>query len=216
MPDTTHNVPIPDTDHDADVRIPDGADGVVVVVHDGEADWHGSEVQTIVDALHRTGFGTVVANLHPREDQARRFALTIVTDGLLSTVDWATSKLTERPVGLLVEGIGAAAALTVAATRPDSVAAIVCVGGHTELAREPMDLVGAPTLLLVGEADEPVLELNRQTARAVPGIAEVRLLSDTGRDAGEVATEAAAWFGREMGTAVQRVPGDQEIHEIGD
>lgn len=56
---------------------------------------------------------------------------------------------------------GAAAALVAGAHRPDLVAAIVSRGGRPDLAGDALPRVAAPTLLIVGGNDTPVLKLNR-------------------------------------------------------
>ncbi|OLR92438.1 hypothetical protein [Actinokineospora bangkokensis] len=195
---TTRTVPIPGTDLSSDVHLPDDAHGVVVLVQDGGWRHRGTEVATITGALHERGLGTVVADLHPHADHAARFEVTHVVDGLLATLDWIADEAGGRPVGVLAEGIGAAAALTAAAQRPAAVAAVVCVAGHTELAREPLELVAVPVLLLVGDDRPEVAELNRRVAGGIAGRVEVRELGGDGRGADEVAAAAAGWFGEAL------------------
>ena len=45
---------------------------------------------------------------------------------------------------------------------PDAVRAVVSRGGRPDLAGSALELVVAPTLLIVGGDDEPVIALNRQ------------------------------------------------------
>ena len=58
--------------------------------------------------------------------------------------------------------IGAAAALAAAALRKDVVGAVVSRGGRPDLAGAALMLVQAPTLLIVGENDGQVIQLNRE------------------------------------------------------
>ena len=60
---------------------------------------------------------------------------------------------------------GAAAALTAAAERADRVRAVVSRGGRPDLAGDALPRVQAPTLLIVGGADEPVIDLNQAAMR---------------------------------------------------
>jgi pimeloyl-ACP methyl ester carboxylesterase len=65
-------------------------------------------------------------------------------------------------VGIFGASTGAAAALIAAASRPDSVAAVVSRGGRPDLVPPPtLSRVRAPTLLVVGGDDREVLALNR-------------------------------------------------------
>jgi putative phosphoribosyl transferase len=65
-------------------------------------------------------------------------------------------------VGYFGASTGAAAALVAAAKLPSLVHAVVSRGGRPDLAGEALPAVHAPTLLVVGSADETVLELNQQ------------------------------------------------------
>src|SRR5262249_41200561 len=99
---------------------------------------------------------------------------------------------------------GAAAALVAAARQPDSVGAVVARGGRTDLAYDLLPAVTAPTLLIVGGADEPVVDLNAQSYRplrcpkqmiVVPGA--THLFPEPGA-LEEVARLARDWFGRHL------------------
>jgi putative phosphoribosyl transferase len=59
---------------------------------------------------------------------------------------------------------GTAAALITAADRPDRVRAVISRGDRPDLIGEALGRVRAPTLLVVGGADQQVLELNREAA----------------------------------------------------
>ena len=69
-----------------------------------------------------------------------------------------------------------AAALVVAAELPDVVSAVVSRGGRPDLAGEVLARVRCPTLLVVGGADEPVLELNRQAMAAMEAPTELEIV----------------------------------------
>ena len=100
-----------------------------------------------------------------------------------------------------------AAALVAAARRPDRFAAVVSRGGRPDLAGDDLARVRAPTLLLVGDRDPQVLDLNRAamnrlTAPArlevIPGA--THLFPEPGR-LEAVADGAADWFGAHLGDA---------------
>ena len=93
----------------------------------------------------------------------------------MAAIDWASEEesLQSLGVGCFGASTGAAAALIAAAERPDRTAAVVSRGGRPDLAGEALARVLAPTLLIVGGADEPVLELNEEARRRMS--ATVRL-----------------------------------------
>src|SRR6202043_3523950 len=69
---------------------------------------------------------------------------------------------------------GAAAALVAAGARPAQVRTVVSRGGRPDLAGQQLPAVHQPTLLIVGERDPAVLELNRQAMQQLAG--ETRLV----------------------------------------
>jgi pimeloyl-ACP methyl ester carboxylesterase len=66
------------------------------------------------------------------------------------------------PIGYFGASTGAAAALIAAAERPVIVRAVVSRGGRPDLAGSALPTVKAPTLLIVGGRDEPVIDLNER------------------------------------------------------
>ena len=83
-------------------------------------------------------------------------------DGCLLAGCWACF-----PLG--ATGPGAAAALWAAGGGSYDVYAVVSRGGRADLAADRLPRVTAPTLLIVGERDPEVLELNRRAQRELRG-----------------------------------------------
>ena len=92
--------------------------------------------------------------------------------------DWARHRedLAALPIGYFGASTGAAAALIAAADRPADVGAIVSRGGRPDLAGRALLHVQAPTLLIVGGDDEPVVEMNRSAMRALPALARLEIV----------------------------------------
>jgi dienelactone hydrolase len=88
-----------------------------------------------------------------------RFDIGLLAERLVAVTDW----LAQRPdtarlrLGYFGASTGAAAALVAAAERPDVVGAIVSRGGRPDLAGPALAQVRAPTLLIVGGNDVPVM-----------------------------------------------------------
>ena len=66
------------------------------------------------------------------------------------------------PLGLFGASTGSAAAVLAASHAPAQVRAMVLRSGRPDLAEEALEHVHAPTLLVVGGDDLPVVELNRR------------------------------------------------------
>jgi dienelactone hydrolase len=92
-----------------------------------------------------------------------RFNIGLLAERLVGVTDWLVRQPDTRPlrIGYFGASTGAAAALVAAAERPQIVRAIVSRGGRPDLAGPALARVEAPTLLIVGGDDTPVIELNR-------------------------------------------------------
>jgi pimeloyl-ACP methyl ester carboxylesterase len=93
-----------------------------------------------------------------------RFDIDLLAERLVDATDWLTQfpDTKHLRIGYFGASTGAAAALAAAAVRPDVVGAVVSRGGRPDLAGAALTRVKAPTLLIVGEDDIQVIELNRQ------------------------------------------------------
>ena len=124
------------------------------------------------------------------------------TGGNLRHQDPRTAGLS---VGYFGASTGAAAALVAAAQYAHIVRAVVSRGGRPDLAGSALRVVQAPTLLLVGGDDEPVIGLNEEALAQlatpekklviVPGASH--LFEEPGK-LEEVARLAADWFSRHL------------------
>src|SRR5205814_6954325 len=93
-----------------------------------------------------------------------RFDIGRLAERLIGAAEWlgtepATAKL---PLAIFGASTGGGAALVAAAELPERIAAVVSRGGRPDLAGDALARVRAPTLLIVGGADEQVLALNRE------------------------------------------------------
>jgi putative phosphoribosyl transferase len=94
----------------------------------------------------------------------------LLANRLIGATDWLLQRFNDSNtdndlpcIGYFGASTGAAAALIAAAKRTDAVKAVVSRGGRPDLAGdEYLNQVRAPTFLLVGGNDEPVIELNQR------------------------------------------------------
>lgn len=213
---TSRSVQIAAGDHrlDADVTVPDGARGVVVFAHGSGSSRHSPRNRYVAGVLVEAGLATVLADLlTPAEEQidlrtrSLRFDIPFLAARVASVVDWVTGQpeLARLPVGLFGASTGAAAALVAAAARPDQVRAVVSRGGRPDLAEPDLGRVRCPVLLLVGDRDLTVLDLNRRAQRQLTAADNsLELVAGAGHlfeEPGaleEVARQAASWFQRHV------------------
>jgi dienelactone hydrolase len=138
------------------------------------------------------------------EDRGFVFDIPLLARRLRAATEWARAEPATRglPIGYFGASTGAGAALVAAAEEGRGIGAVVSRGGRPDLANGALDQVSAPTLLIVGGHDQPVIALNEiayQQIRApkdlviVPGA--THLFEEPGT-LEEVARLAGAWFAR--------------------
>jgi putative phosphoribosyl transferase len=196
-----------------DLVLPDRAVGLVLFAHGSGSSRHSPRNRLVADTLNESGMATLLLDLlTPAEEEAdrltgaHRFDIALLARRLIAAVDWLRAgPAASLPIGLFGASTGAAAALVAAAERPEDVAAVVSRGGRPDLAGPALRRVRAPTLLIVGGADEVVLELNRRALELLPAekqLAVVPGASHLFEEPGTlevVARLAADWFTRYFG-----------------
>jgi predicted alpha/beta-hydrolase family hydrolase len=146
---------------------PEGpARGVIVFAHGSGSSRYSGRNRHVAAVLHSAGLGTLLLDLlTEREDEddrrtgRHRFDVTMLGDRVVGAIDWLCDAGT-APLGLFGASTGAAAALIAASRRVDQVEAVVSRGGRPDLAGESLPGVKAPTLLIVGDLDRTVLDMN--------------------------------------------------------
>jgi dienelactone hydrolase len=210
---------------DADLAVPEGAQGVVLFAHGSGSGRHSPRNRYVAGELQQAGLATVLADLlTPAEEQldARtaelRFDIGLLAVRLVELTDWLT---THEPtaglaIGLFGASTGAAAALVAATRRPAAVEAIVSRGGRPDLAGDALAAVRQPTLLIVGGRDTVVIELNRQAMAMIPGETRLEIvpgathLFEEPGALEQVARLARDWFVRHLKARVKAVRNDPD------
>jgi dienelactone hydrolase len=204
---------------DGDLTMPAGARGVVLFAHGSGSSRHSPRNRYVARVLREAGLGTLLVDLLTRDEEraeARtghlRFDIPLLARRLGAAIEWLAWDGETRglPVGLFGASTGGGAALVAAAEHPGSVRAVVSRGGRPDLAGDALASVRAPTLLIVGERDHPVIAMNRDALarldcekrlEIVPGA--THLFEEKGT-LEQVARLAAGWFGRALRPAPER------------
>jgi pimeloyl-ACP methyl ester carboxylesterase len=192
--------------------LPEAAAGVAVFAHGSGSSRHSPRNRFVAEALQRRRLGTLLIDLLTQREEKvdavtaqHRFDIGLLTERLLLAAGWLTKNEATRdlPTGFFGASTGGAAALAAAARLPKT-AAVVSRGGRPDLAGDALRSVQAPTLLIVGERDYPVIGLNQAAYRLleksrekevaiVPGA--THLFEESGA-LEEVAQLAGDWFVR--------------------
>jgi pimeloyl-ACP methyl ester carboxylesterase len=187
--------------------------GMVVFAHGSGSSRHSRRNRYVASQLQARGLGTLLMDLLSEREEAEdavtarlRFDIPMLASRVVATIDWLgrQSATGSCRLGLFGSSTGAAAALIAAAERPQAVATVVSRGGRPDLAGEALPRVTCPVLLIVGEQDEVVLELNQSAAQRLGGPNELRIVARATHlfeEPGaleEVAGLAADWFANRL------------------
>jgi putative phosphoribosyl transferase len=208
---------------EGDLTLPERARGIVLFAHGSGSGRHSPRNRFVAGVLQEGGLATLLFDLLTEEEEYQerftrhlRFDIGLLAQRLIAATDWLARRPETRglKVGYFGASTGGGAALVAAAERSEAVGAVVSRGGRPDLAGEvALARVQAPTLLIVGGADTPVIALNRQamaqmsapvSLEIVPGA--THLFEEPGA-LEEVARLAREWFERFLTPAEAARPG---------
>lgn len=192
------------------LALPPNATGIVVFAHGSGSSRFSPRNQEVASELQQAGFATLLFDLLTeseevvdRRTRGHRFDIPLLGQRLIAATDWLRNQAGTRElaVGYFGASTGAAAALIAAAERPE-VQAVISRGGRPDLAGEALDRVQSPTLLIVGELDVQVIDMNASAQRHLQGPSELvivpgatHLFEEPGTME-QVTQHAEAWFRR--------------------
>lgn len=189
--------------------VPADAQEIVVFAHGSGSSRMSSRNRFVAERLGTHGLATLLFDLLTDGEERNRanvFDLELLTARLLVAARWVDQQeaLAALPLGFFGASTGAGAALWAASELEGRVAAVVSRGGRPDLALPMLPHVRAPTLLIVGGADEPVIEMNRQALAELEGPKELvivpgatHLFEEPGA-LEQVAELASSWFVRHL------------------
>jgi putative phosphoribosyl transferase len=167
----TVRVPAGPVTLEGDLTVPDGAQGQVLFAHGSGSSRHSPRNRRVARLLNEASLATLLVDLLTADEEIAdrrtghlRFDIGLLAERLVDAADWLGRQPETRDLALGCFGAstGAAASLVAAAARPHTVCAVVSRGGRPDLAGPSLPVVRAPTLLIVGGDDTPVIELNRR------------------------------------------------------
>jgi len=190
-----------------DLIIPENAKGLVLFAHGSGSSRKSSRNRFVAEILHEEGVGTLLFDLLTLDEEAEdaytahlRFDIDMLSERLIDVTKWMFERYGDFEAGYFGASTGAAAALNGAAELGKKIRSVVSRGGRPDLAGPNLEQVSAPTLLIVGSRDHPVIELNEQAFEQlrcekklvqVPGA--THLFEEPGT-LQEAARLAAGWF----------------------
>jgi putative phosphoribosyl transferase len=157
-----------------DLTIIEESPGVVLFAHGSGSSRHSHRNRYVAKVLQDAGLNTLLFDLLTEQEEIideqtshLRFDIGLLTNRLVAVTDWLVHHNTTTignnvSVAYFGASTGAAAALAAAAKRVDIIKAVVSRGGRPDLAEPYLGQVKAPTLLLVGGHDTPVIKMNQE------------------------------------------------------
>ena len=194
--------------------VPPDARGVVLFAHGSGSGRLSSRNNFVARSLQDTGLATLLIDLLTEDEErsdARtghlRFNIDFLAQRLEAATDWLSqsAETGSLSIGYFGASTGAAAALVAAARKPEQVDAVVSRGGRPDLAGEYLSRVKAPTLLIVGSRDVPVIPLNEDAFAQLRCEKKLEIVTGASHLFEEpgtlevVAKLAASWFTKYLG-----------------
>jgi dienelactone hydrolase len=218
-------IPARDVTLSGELNIPPNAAGVVLFAHGSGSSRHSPRNQFVARTIRNEGVGTLLFDLLTRDEEAidaytrhLRFDIGFLAHRLVNATYWLKGQFEQVRAGYFGASTGAAAALVAAAELGEIVGAVVSRGGRPDLAADSLPLVKAPTLLIVGGLDYPVIEMNRQAYANLRCEKDVEIVSGATHlfeepgTLDQVAQLAAKWFQTHLHSSRHSA----RDHEIGD
>jgi putative phosphoribosyl transferase len=189
--------------------LPPDSSGIIVFAHGSGSGRLSPRNNFVAHHLQQNGLATLLLDLltpEEAEDRRKVFDIDLLADRLLLAKAWLEEEPRTMKLRLCYFGAstGAGAALQAAAREPSNIHAVVSRGGRPDLAEPYLPSVTAPTLLIVGGWDEPVIEMNQSAYEMltcekkliiVPGA--THLFEEPGT-LEQVAEHAGRWFLRHL------------------
>lgn len=185
--------------------LPENAFGLVIFSHGSGSSRFSPRNNFVSQYLQRRGLGTFLFDLLTKEEDkiyAQRFDIDLLSKRLVDVTQFLIRlpQLKMLPLGFFGTSTGAASALVAASMLQNKVSAVVSRGGRPDLAMNQLYLIECPTLLIVGELDRIVLNLNKEALEKIAGVKEIKIITgathlfDEPGSLEQVAQVSGDWF----------------------
>ncbi|MBK9637631.1 MAG: dienelactone hydrolase family protein [Bacteroidetes bacterium] len=199
------SIPIGKIKLEGELIIPNHSKSLVIFSHGSGSSRFSTRNNFVAKELHKQNISTFLFDLLTKEEDelySNRFNIDLLTERLIIATKYMSTlqECSELRIGYFGASTGAASALRAAASLPKMVEALVSRGGRPDLAIDIAPKIKIPTLLIVGERDYDVLNLNKEVYEilicekklaVIPGA--THLFEEQGT-LNEAAIIAADWF----------------------
>ncbi len=185
--------------------IPEDPRGIIIFSHGSGSSRFSPRNNLVAEIFQSQRFGTLLFDLLTEaEDQIyeNRFNIDLLVSRLIETTEWLKElpEANKLPLAYFGASTGAASALRAAAYFGEMIKAVVSRGGRPDMVLNALPIVKAPTLLIVGGNDIPVIGMNKMAFDQLQCIKEMKIIpgaSHLFEEPGkltEVAETATIWY----------------------
>jgi len=159
-------IPIDEIFLDGILSIPEDVSGIIIFAHGSGSGRLSPRNKFVAEFLEQNGFATLLFDLlTEKEDEVyeNRFDIDLLAERLEAVTKWVKNENATKKfnIGFFGASTGSAAAIKAAVGLENEIQAFVSRGGRVDLAAAELPRLRVPTLLIVGEIDFSVLELNK-------------------------------------------------------
>lgn len=175
------DIPLASVTLKGDLIVPENATGIVIFSHGSGSSRFSSRNKMVAELIQQHHIGTFLFDLLTEEEDEineNRFNIDLLSDRLIATTKWLMEQenTKELPIGYFGASTGAASALQAAAHFKEKIKAVVSRGGRPDLAISNLPHVTAPTLLIVGSLDTPVISMNKMAYDTLEAPKEMKIV----------------------------------------
>jgi len=175
------SIPLASVTLKGELVLPENALGIVVFSHGSGSSRFSPRNKMVAELIQQHGMGTLLFDLLTEQEDRiyeNRFNIDLLVSRLIEATEWLMHNVEteEFPVAYFGASTGAASALRAAAYFEKKIKAVVSRGGRPDLALKALPMVTAPTLLIVGQLDVPVIQMNKQAFDQLLCIKEMKII----------------------------------------
>lgn len=166
---------------EGELTMPENPSGLIIFSHGSGSSRFSPRNRLVSQFLNKNGFGTFLFDLLTQEedqDYEQRFDIELLSRRLEEVTRYLIKlpALNNIPLGYFGASTGAASALIAASKLQNEIKAVVSRGGRPDMASGYLEDLEAPSLLIVGELDFDVLNLNKQALEEIAGKKSLKIV----------------------------------------
>ena len=162
--------------------MPKENNGIIIFSHGSGSSRFSTRNKMVAELMHKQNIGTLLFDLLTEEEDQiyeNRFNIDLLASRLIETTEWLSEDKETKslPIGYFGASTGAASALKAAAYFGDFIKAVVSRGGRPDLVLTDLPLITAPTLLIVGSLDIPIIRMNKMAYDKLESVKEMKIVT---------------------------------------